>query len=185
MRIVSFRMIYWELKKMTNSLIDFIPSNLQFSSTDGEIFRYKGDVFDLAHAFLSIDSMTHKKLQKLCYYAKAWYLAIYDSNIIKESFEAWIHGAVQPNLYQKYKVYGFGYIPLFDDSNNSIPEEFLSFAMEIYEAYGDLSGDELEKLNHSEEPWIKARIGLSMWQNSNNIIDENDMKVYYRSLMKK
>lgn len=30
-----------------------------------------GDVFALAKAFLSISKMTNKKLQKLCYYAKA------------------------------------------------------------------------------------------------------------------
>ena len=63
------------------------------------------DVFALAKAFLAISPMTHKKLQKLCYYAKAWYLALYDHNLIEESFEAWVHGAVQPTLYQAYKKY--------------------------------------------------------------------------------
>ena len=60
-------------------------------------------------------------MQKLCYYAKAWYLAINDANIITEPFEAWVHGAVQPALYQKYKVYGFGYIPL-NNKEADIPE---------------------------------------------------------------
>lgn len=64
----------------------------------------------MAEAFLSIESMTHMKLQKLCYYAKAWYLAIYGENIITEPFEAWVSGAVQPLLYHKYKIYGLGYI---------------------------------------------------------------------------
>ena len=46
-----------------------------------------------------------------------------------------------------------------------------------------MDGDELEQLNHTEMPWIKARKGLKPWQGCNNIIDENDMKIYYRSLM--
>ncbi|MBC5786723.1 DUF4065 domain-containing protein [Clostridium sp. NSJ-27] len=147
------------------------------------IYDSSGDIFDLAHAFLCISSMTHKKLQKLCYYAKAWYLAIYDENLIKEPFEAWVHGAVQPDLYQKYKIFGFGYIPQYTDERKLLPEEFCSFAKKVYEAYGDLDGDELEQLNHTEEPWLKARIGLKPWQSSNNIIDEEIMKLYYRSLM--
>lgn len=126
--------------------------------------------------------MTNKKLQKLCYYAKAWYLALNDTNIVEESFEAWVHGAVQPKLYQKYKIYGFGYIPKVFDTTK-IPEEFLSFAREIYDSYGDLSGDELERINHTETPWIEARGDLKPWQNSETIISENTMKQFYRSMI--
>lgn len=165
-----------------NYLNQFTPSLLGLDLTEDTFGKKTGDIFDLANAFLSIASMTHKKLQKLCYYAKAWYLAINDSNLISEPFEAWIHGAVQPNLYQKYKIYGFGYIPI-NYYELDFPEEFISFAKDVYEAYGDLDGDELEELNHTEMPWIKARKGLKPWQESNNVIDENDMKIYYRSLM--
>jgi len=160
----------------------FEPSLTKYTFTDGDTRKKIGDIFDLANAFLSIESMTHKKLQKMCYYAKAWYLAINDSNIINEQFEAWVHGAVQPMLYQEYKIYGFGYIPRYLNLK-SIPEEFLSFAREIYDSYGDLDGDELEALNHTEAPWINARKGLKPWQGSNNVISEDDMKVYYRKLM--
>ena len=86
---------------------DFKPKYGESQGTQSESFKKRGDIFDLAEAFLSISSMTHKKLQKLCYYAKAWYLALYDENIVSEPFEAWVHGAVQPELYQKYKSYGF------------------------------------------------------------------------------
>lgn len=162
----------------------FSSFDKSWSYTDMNSYRTSDDIFELAEAFLSIDSMTHKKLQKLCYYAKAWYLAIYDTNIIKEEFEAWVHGAVQPKLYQEYKIYGFDYIPMVSSQiTDSISEEFLSFAREIYASYGDLSGDELEKLNHTEEPWLKAREGLYPWQGSHNVISENDMKDYYRKLM--
>ena len=140
------------------------------------------DVFALAKAFLSISSMTNKKLQKLCYYAKAWYLALYDCNLLTEQFQAWVHGAVQPALYQQYKKYGFGDIPLFKNTE-VLPEEFLSFAREIYDSYGHLSGDELEKLNHSEEPWIKARGNRKPWESCSVNISEEDMKVFYRKMM--
>ena len=165
----------------------FIPSSEDRSETAAEVysidvFRKSGDVCDLANAFLCISSMTHKKLQKLCYYAKAWYLALYDTNLICEPFEAWVHGAVQPELYQKYKPYGFNYIPR-SFSTVGIPEEFLDFSHEIYRSYGHLSGDDLERLNHGEMPWLNARVGLQRWQSSHNVISEEDMKFYYRAMI--
>lgn len=168
---------------MNKSVFDFMPASSKQSITNSMTCRSIGDVFDLANAFLTIDSMTHKKLQKLCYYAKAWYLALNDTNLISESFEAWIHGAVQPALFQEYKVYGFGPIPQLTNNELFIPEEFLSFAKEIYYSYGDLDGDELEKLNHTEKPWLNARRGLKPWQSSNNIILESDMREYYREIL--
>lgn len=169
---------------MTNSYFEqFLASESVISETMDEPDHSFGDVYDLANAFLSIESMTHKKLQKLCYYAKAWYLAINDTNLISEPFEAWVHGAVQPKLYQKYRAYGFQPIPMYTGPIDKLPEEFLGFAKEIYNAYGDLTGDDLEKLNHRELPWINARKGLQPWQNCNTEIKEEDMKEFYREMM--
>lgn len=168
------------IEKDYNDFVPYSKEKTQF--TEGQLTKQTGDIFDLADAFLSIASMTNKKLQKLCYYAKAWYLALNDTNIVDESFEAWVHGAVQPKLYQKYKIYGFGYIPRVFDTTK-IPEEFLSFAREIYDSYGDLSGDELEQINHTEKPWIEARGDLKPWQNSETIISEDTMKQFYRSMI--
>ncbi len=162
-------------------------SVISSNNTDGFLFNIstptKSDnIYSLAKAFLSIESMTNKKLQKLCYYAKAWYLALYDQNLIEESFEAWVHGAVQPALYHYYKEYGYDLIPK-NSSTSNIPEEFLSFAKEIFDAYGRFSGDQLEDINHTELPWINARKGYEPWEACNCVISENDMKEYYRKMI--
>lgn len=141
----------------------------------------KNNIYVLADAFLSISAMTPKKLQKLCYYAKVWYLALYDDNIVEEGFEAWVHGPVNPELYTQYKKYGFDMIPKL--STTDIPEEFRNFALKVYNTYGDLSGDELEDLTHSEMPWKNARGELKPWEGSKILISEEDMKTYYRSIM--
>lgn len=138
------------------------------------------NIYDLANAFLFIEPMTNKKLQKLCYYSKAWHLALYDENLIEEDFEAWVHGAVNPELYFKYKTHGFDKIPNFNGDLSDIPEEIMSFSREVYEAYGHLTGDELEALNHTEDPWLNARKGLRPWQRCTEVISEKDMKDYYR-----
>ena len=156
-------------------------NNNEGINTFGASAAAEKDVFIIARAFLNISSMTHKKLQKLCYYAKAWYLALFNDNLIHDHFEAWVHGAVQPQLYDVYKQYGYNSIPQCNDK--FIPEEFSSFAKEIFDAYGHLSGDELEAINHTEDPWINARKGLKPWEPSNNIISEDDMKAFFRKMI--
>lgn len=170
-----------------NTLNYFTPLSLRGGQVNQLNYTFSGsvqpaDIFALAKAFLTISEMTNKKLQKLCYYAKAWHLALYDENLIEEQFQAWVHGAVQPALYQFYKPYGFSEIKRVD-SFVGIPETFLDFAREIYSSYGHLSGDELERLNHQEDPWIIARGGCKPWESCTTEISEEDMKSYYRKQM--
>ena len=166
------------LSSCSNSQIQSISNKLSESVVFATCVD-SNNIFVLANAFLSFAPMTNKKLQKLCYYAKAWYLALYNENLIDESFQAWVHGAVNPNLYFKYKKFGFDKIPQVLNVDN-IPEHFLSFAKEIYEVYGHFTGDQLENLNHQEDPWINARGNYKPWENCYNVISENDMKNYYR-----
>lgn len=146
--------------------------------------KTKADIFELAEAFLCIEAMTPLKLQLLCYYAKAWYLALYGENIIEEHFEAWVHGAASPKLHEKYKEYGlFEDIPKKENSEG-ISKELLSFAEEVFEAYGHLSGYELEKINHQEDPWLNAREDCKPWQHSRKAISEEDIRMFYKKMTK-
>ena len=137
------------------------------------------DIFELAKAFLSIEPMSNKKLQKMCYYAKAWYLALYDDNIIAEPFEAWVHGPVNRALYDKYKNYDWDAITE-DVTKYNIASDVLSFAKQVYAAYGHMDADELEIVSHSERPWIEARNNKRPWEACNTIISEKTMKAFYR-----
>lgn len=68
----------------------------------------KYSIFDVANWFLQKEEMTPKKLQKLCYYAQAWSLALKDSAIMDGvQFEAWVHGPVNYELWQKCKGFGW------------------------------------------------------------------------------
>lgn len=147
--------------------------------------RMPVSVLDVAKAFLSIESMTHKKLQKLCYYAQAWHLALYNRRLIKEQFEAWIHGPVCPELYAEYKNYGWETIPKEQVLPENITDEIMEFINIVYSTYGGFDGDELEALTHLELPWREARKGLEEWEPSNNIISEETMKRYYKYIYEK
>lgn len=138
-------------------------------------------IMDIAKAFLSIESMTHKKLQKLCYYTQAWHLALFESELFRDRIEAWVHGPVSPRLYKVYKNYGWRKIPRVGNTPN-IDQDIFGFIKDIYDIYGDFSGDQLEHLTHDEDPWVEAREGLGELEVSNRVITHESMKNYYRNL---
>ncbi len=138
------------------------------------------DVRDIALWFLSKDSMTHKKLQKMCYYAQAWHCALFNAPLFEDKIEAWVHGPVIPSLYPLYADYGWQPIPqkAFDDT--SLRHETKDILNSVYETYGEFTGDQLEVLTHSELPWQKARGDLKPWEPCTEAITFQDMRDFYR-----
>jgi len=137
------------------------------------------DVRDIAKWFLSKESMTHKKVQKLCYYAQAWYCALYDgSPLFEDEIQAWVHGPVIAALYPVYADYKWLPIPQSADSID-FEEEVENILEAVFNTYGDLSGDQLESLTHSEKPWILARGASKPWETSTNPISCEVMREYY------
>ena len=132
----------------------------------------------IAQWFLCKESMTHKKLQKLCYYAQAWHLALHNSELFKEPFEAWVHGPVSPVLYSIYADYGWEKIPsepscpVFDEAAEGILQA-------VWNTYGQFDGDQLEALTHSEAPWQNTRGNLQPCDTCTCEIKPQNMKEYY------
>lgn len=132
----------------------------------------------IAQWFLSKESMTHKKLQKLCYYAQAWHLALHGSELFEERFEAWVHGPVSPVLYSIYSDYGWEKIPS-EKSHPVFNEEAEGILQAVWNTYGPFDGDQLEALTHSEAPWLNARGNLKPCDTCTREINHLDMKEYY------
>ena len=137
------------------------------------------DIFEVADEFLGIESMTQKKLQKLCYYAQGWYVAITDRRLFNDQIQAWVHGPVSPKLYERYKMFGFNKIP--KKESKATDDELKGIVKEIYRIYGKLDGGQLEELTHKEMPWINAREGLEAYESSTNAINIHDMKSFFKS----
>ncbi|MCP3807110.1 DUF4065 domain-containing protein [Paenibacillus sp. Lou8.1] len=147
-------------------------------------------IFDVADFFIqkshSIDMpITHLKLQKLCYYAQAWSLVLNNNNrLFNGEFQAWVHGPVNPELFRKYKDYGWDPIdctynePALDKSEKRIMTE-------VWGVYGSYDAKFLEALTHNEEPWKEARKGLPDDAYSKQTINEDTMRRYYSDLLKK
>lgn len=164
---------------------DRVGKVLIFNKGEKQMENREITIIDIAKTFLNFESMTHKKLQKLCYYAQAFHLAINDEPLVKDiCFEAWVHGPVCPELYHKYKTYGAYNISKEENLPPNINENSYEYAFieSIFKRYGHLSGNQLEVLTHTEKPWINARQrdGVHHWQPSNEEITEEDMANYYR-----
>lgn len=137
-------------------------------------------IFDVARFFLSKKPMSHLKLQKMCYYAQAWHLAIFGRRLVDEEFQAWLHGPVSPTLYQHYKQWGFYDISQYTGTVelDAETEDFLEL---VYEIYGGFSGSQLEERTHSEEPWKQAHDGSEGY--CTNVISDGSMAEYYRNII--
>lgn len=141
-------------------------------------------VFDIASWFLCKESMTPKKLQKLCYYAQAWSNALLKKDILNDTkFEAWAHGPVSPELFSKYREYKWNMIPK-EEEHITLDEQTDDLLESVWITYGEKSANELEALTHTEMPWRMARnrAGASEGERCNELISADDMANYYRSI---
>lgn len=131
-------------------------------------------------ANLNGDLITNLKLQKLLYYAQAWYLVNFNGRpLFSDSIEAWQYGPVVPNIY--YEFNNFGRKPVDLDVQESELSQFINedreYIEEFCENFMSVSATELVGMTHNEKPWIDA------YNNpSNNIIDNQAIYDYYSKL---
>lgn len=128
------------------------------------------------------DVLTNLKLQKLLYYAQAWYLAIHNKSLFEEDFQAWIHGPVLPSQYKRFKK--FEWRPILEEGI-TLPkikdEKIEAHLREIVDVFGVETASSLELMTHNENPWKEARSGLTTDQQSNAIISKKSMQSFYQS----
>ena len=127
------------------------------------------------------DVITNLRLQKLLYYAQAWYLVLYDEPLFEEDFEAWIHGPVMPPVYKRFKAYKWN--PINEEIKKpKLSEKVEKHLNEIVRVFGQYSSLDLEYMTHREAPWVKARNGCMPDEVSSAQIDKEEMKSFYKSL---
>lgn len=139
------------------------------------------DIGSVANWFLKKEPMDQKKLQKLCYYAYAWYLYMFNdienglnNRLFFNDIEGWVHGPVSSSLYKAFPFKGLEklnvnkYYKDIPDSDN----DTIQFLKKIYEVFGEYSGTDLELMTHSEMPWKKSREGLSFTDPGTEVLDD-------------
>jgi uncharacterized phage-associated protein len=129
-------------------------------------------------------TVTNLKLQKLVYYAQAWYLANFDKPLFNEDFQAWIHGPVIPKLYREYKLNGSQAIEKqikIKDIRDEFSDEIFNFLKEVAKIYMPYSAYQLETMTHQENPWIEVRGDAEDDEKCNKIINKELIKKFYKS----
>jgi len=113
------------------------------------------------------------QLQKLCYLAHGFSLALFDKKLVRDKIEAWDWGPVFPELYDAIKKYGSGPVPEYIYENNwaamphvrgDIVEVLLSdkekrLLDKVWEEYGEFPGFQLSALTHEDDsPWEQVYV---------------------------
>jgi len=125
--------------------------------------------------------LTNLKLQKLAYYAQAWWLAQKGEPLFAEDFQAWVHGPVLPSQYRRFR--DFQWRPLLVDVQRpALPAEVASYLTQIVDVFGTETAVSLELMTHRERPWLEARGDLAADAASTARISKDTMLTYYREL---
>lgn len=118
------------------------------------------DIFDVADYFIANadpdEGITNLKLQKLCGYAQAYYLALHGRRLFNASLEAWPHGPVVRRLYDRYASYGKNQLSTAvqpgEESRRPFTDE-QKFIMEtVNQYYGRYSAWTLRNMSHDDFP---------------------------------
>lgn len=131
--------------------------------------------------------ITPLALQKILYYAQGFYKTFFGEFLYQDDCEAWVHGPVYANIYEKYKIYGSSNIPInieYDIEDILVKDEKELLDI-IVKYFGYYNGKALEKMTHYESPWIEARRGISFDEKSNNVIDKKDIEEYFNKVKDK
>lgn len=142
-------------------------------------------VLDVAKYFLTLgeeeagDLLSNLKLQKLCYYAQGFHLAMHGSPLFDNTIEAWTHGPVVPELYHAYKEYGAGAVPMPQGFNvESIDVDARDLLNDVYNTYGQFSAWKLRNMTHDEAPWVHAYS-----QAPGTVISQQAMADFFQTLL--
>ena len=134
--------------------------------------------------------MSHLKLQKLLYYVQAFHLAYFNSPLIDDEFEAWLHGPVSKKVFDQLRDFSLLYNDIEFKGNpesikaaigHQLSTEQIELINDVLSEYATLSGTQLENLTHSEAPWIEARKGCSFGDACREIISKDFMADYYKA----
>ena len=131
-----------------------------------------------------LEEVTPLALEKLLFFSNGVNYALNGSRLITEESQAWAHGPVYPCVYNKYKKYG--YKPINDGIYSThgclvskLSDDEIKAIDLVIKTFGLYSPKTLEKISHSQIPWIEKRNGYSEEEAGNDIIDENSVKNFF------
>ena len=134
--------------------------------------------------------MSHLKLQKLLFYCDAYHLAYFDTELVSDKFEAWVHGPVCRRVYDSFKDKSVLYADIaysYNDGDVDVDGEFRRLTTDQQDLLTDVlstlstwTGLQLEQATHSEAPWKNARRGYGEADKCSIEISKSETETFYR-----
>lgn len=152
--------------------------------------NYATNVKNIVEWFLHNMPMTHKKLQKLLYFSYGFYLAQNNNDVnnlenflFVNNFEAWVHGPVDPTIYNIFKNNGVNLLYMENTTTFKFDEKIMNALNITMEKYGKMNADELEYESHIQLPWKNARNGIAETDISNSKLQDEDIYLTFKELL--
>lgn len=122
------------------------------------------------------EGITNLKLQKILYFAQAYYLAKLGKPLFSDVIEAWEYGPVVPSVYHQLKHRG-NRVLICEKDQSDISEEDKKILANIWETFGGYSASRLVDISHAHSPWKDA------YASSKKEISHKSMEEYYATLL--
>ncbi|WP_270600905.1 Panacea domain-containing protein, partial [Faecalibacillus faecis] len=160
-----------------NSSIDkklIIKSQREVNSLLTKMENENGKIYKVINWFLKESNeenpITHLSLQKSLYFVQSWSKIINNQWIFNDDCQAWIHGAVYPNIYEIFKNFKYDHLPQISKEID-LDEREIKLLKLVKKYYTDVyTPRTLENICHKEKPYKLARIGKNIDERSNEII---------------
>jgi uncharacterized phage-associated protein len=134
-----------------------------------------------------MEDITPLALQKILYYIQGFSTCLLESPIFSDTPQAWVHGPVYKNIYNRFSYYSYNSIDkneFSDYKEINISSEELNLIDEIISDFGMFSGKALEKMTHISNPWISNRKNLYETDSSNSEIKLSQIEKYFANVKK-
>lgn len=124
------------------------------------------------------EGITNLKLQKVLYFAQAYFLAKLGHPLFSDRMEAWEYGPVVPSVYRKYRSNGSNPI-ISEEDRSSLDEVDKEILRQIWSTFGGYSASRLVDIAHAHAPWKNA------YQTTSKVISNKSLREYYVPLLNK
>ncbi len=125
------------------------------------------------------EGITNLKLQKILYFAQAYYLAVLRKPLFSDEIEAWQYGPVVREVYDAYKPKKDQAIFSQSDESSLAPEDKEILREVVWEDFGRYSTSHLVTISHAK-PWESA---ISKGQGK-QIISQKSIQKYYEGALR-
>lgn len=133
--------------------------------------------------------VTPMALQKMLYYAQAFFQALFNKPLFTDPCQAWIYGPVYPEVYFKYRDFGYDPIRLpeidFCFNSTTLSEREIKLLDAIIVAFGRYSGSTLRWMTHNEQPWLETRGPLRPTDRSEAVISNDLINSYFAKVIER